>query len=370
MNTIRKNLNRIDDYGRALLATLALAAVLLLTSAWVIQNSDQLEVELKAAMHKELVDGDLEGAIADYKSLVSRAGSDRTLAAKALLQMGKCYEKLGRDEARKAYERLVRDYADQADQAGEAQSRLAAMEKPAIESKESTFATRLVWEGADGVFGNAVSPDGRYITYVDWESGNLAVRDLKANTSRLLTSEGTWEEPTQTVYSSRWSPDGKHIAYSWYKGSEAQLRILSLDNSQPKILFRDNSEGAYLELQDWSQDGENILAWISRTGSPDQLTLIPVKGGSPQVIKSFELGSRFVGGGFFSPDGRYIAYDRTPGKVAAHDLFIIDVNRGSETPSIRLVSGRQMDSVSQRQGRNPGFLGHPRVERQAGGCAG
>jgi Tol biopolymer transport system component len=333
MITIRKTRNKFNNCSTSL-AVPALAAVLLLTSAWAIQNSDQLEVELKAAMHKELVDGDLEGAIADYKSLVSRAGTDRTLAAKALLQMGKCYEKLGRDEARKAYERLVRDYADQHDQAGEAQSRLAAMEKPAGDSMESTFATRMVWEGADGVFGNAVSPDGRYITYVDWESGNLAVRDLKANTSRLLTNEGTWEEPSQVAYSSRWSPDGKQIAYHWYKGSEPQLRVLSLDDPLPRILFRDNSEGAWLETLDWSQDGETILVWIGADGRPNQLALIPIKGGSPQVIRTFEL-MMSAGGGLFSPDGRFIAYSRTPGKVTARDIYIMDVNGGGETPLIQ-----------------------------------
>ena len=41
--------------------------------------------------------------------------SDRALAAQALVQVGLCYEKLGRDEAVRAYERLVRECADQED---------------------------------------------------------------------------------------------------------------------------------------------------------------------------------------------------------------------------------------------------------------
>jgi len=291
------------------------------------QAGEAPAVLLERAIQLETVDGDLGAAIDLYMRIETDSGSSRAVVARALLHLGGCYEKLGRDEARKTYERLVGDYADQSEQAKEAQSRLAALEKPAGEDKESAFATRMVWEHADGVFEHAPSPDGRYITYVDWESGNLAIRDLKANTSRLLTNEGTWEEPTQTAYSSRWSPDGKQIAYHWYKGTEAQLRVLSLDDTQPRILFK--SEGAWLDLQDWSPDGENILAQISQTGQPEQLALIPVKGGSPKVIKTSDHG------GLFSPDGRYIAYGRTPGKVAALDIFFMDANGSGETPLVQ-----------------------------------
>jgi len=338
MITIRKTRNKFNNCS-TLLAILALAAVLLLTSAWAIQNSDQLEVELKAAMHKELVDGDLEGAIADYKILVSRAGSDRTLAAKALLQMGKCYEKLGRDEARKAYERLVRDYADQADQAGEAQSRLAALDKPAGKNGDSTIATRLVWvTGFQGNCRNAPSPDGKYVTYID-NSGNLALRDLKAETSRLLTNEASMD-PYQSAYSSRWSHDGKQIAYNWEKefenGQEIQLRVLALEDPKPRVIFRgDVLKRAWVEPQDWSPDGKQILVRISQEGEAYQLALIPVQGGSAKVIKTIEPGAVFPGMAFFSPDGRYVVYDRLPGKGAASDLFIVDVTGGDETPLVR-----------------------------------
>ena len=112
------------------------------------------------------------------------------------------------------------------------------------------IAVRQVWTGADGVFANAPSPDGKHMTYIDWESGNLAVRDLKAETSRLLTNEGTWEEPSQIAYTSRWSPDGKQLVYLWQRGSESQLRILAVNDPKPQVLFRHDSDGARVEPQD------------------------------------------------------------------------------------------------------------------------
>ena len=116
--------NRITARGSSVLAVLISAVLLLMISVSAIQSGEQLEVKLKAAMHKELVDGNLEGAIADYKSILSRAAKDRVIASKTLLQLGKCYERLGVGEAKKAYEQLLRDYFDQKDAVAEARSRL------------------------------------------------------------------------------------------------------------------------------------------------------------------------------------------------------------------------------------------------------
>lgn len=41
----------------------------------------------------------------------------------------------------------------------------------------------------------------------------------------------------------------------------------------------------------------------------------------------------------FSPDGRYIVYDRTPGKVAALDLFVLDVAGTLDFWAIRVADG-------------------------------
>ncbi len=318
--------------------SLILTAVLLILAVSIIaaqQAGEPPAVLLERAIQLETVDGNLAAAIDLYKRIETDSRSSRPVVARALLHLGGCYEKLGRDEARKAYERLVRNYADQSEQAKVAESRLAALAKFAGEGQASDFATRRVWTGADGVFANAPSPDGNYMTFIDWESGNLAIHNLKAESSRLLTNEGTWEQPSQIAYTSRWSPNGKQIAYLWQKGSESQLRVLAVDDPKPQVLFRDESEGAWVEPEDWSPDGEYILARISRTGRQDQLALIPVKGGSPQVIKTFDLGAISSGVALFSPNGRYVVYDRTPGKVAALDLFVLDVSGGEETPLVQ-----------------------------------
>src|SRR5713101_6517999 len=109
------------------------------------QKDEQAEVLMQAAHQKQLVEGQLEEAIQLYKRIVQEHAGSRAVAAKALLEMGLCYEKLGNTEARKAYERLLRDYGDQNEAAVAARKRLAALGQPAGSSTGTEMVTRRVW---------------------------------------------------------------------------------------------------------------------------------------------------------------------------------------------------------------------------------
>src|SRR5262245_65578174 len=70
----------------------------------------QADTTIQKAIRKETIEGDLKGAIELYRQAVRQAGKDRAIAAKALVHIGECFEKLGDAEARKAFEQVVRDY--------------------------------------------------------------------------------------------------------------------------------------------------------------------------------------------------------------------------------------------------------------------
>src|SRR5690242_5693269 len=111
----------------------ALVAGALLVGSWMFgadQKGSSAEVELQAAIHTEMVDGNFKAAIEQYKKAAQ--STNRAVAAKALVRMGECYEKLGDSEARKAYERVVREYADQKEATAAANTRLGAISKSAI----------------------------------------------------------------------------------------------------------------------------------------------------------------------------------------------------------------------------------------------
>ena len=79
------------------------------------------------AIQLEEVKGELEKAIEVYQTIVTQFSANRPIASKAQLHIGLCYEKLGNTQARKAYERVVRDYADQAEPTKLARERLRAL---------------------------------------------------------------------------------------------------------------------------------------------------------------------------------------------------------------------------------------------------
>src|ERR1051325_5276211 len=92
------------------------------------QNAADL---LQKGLRKEQVEGDIKGAIELYRQVAGECASSRSLAAQALVQLGKAYEKLGASEARAAYARVISDFADQAKELSEAKARFAVLEKGA-----------------------------------------------------------------------------------------------------------------------------------------------------------------------------------------------------------------------------------------------
>src|SRR5215472_14268975 len=172
------------------LPAVAILAGLLMASFAIAQKDDQAEVLMQAAHQKQLVDGQLEEAIQLYKRIVQEHAGNRAVAAQALLEIGQCYEKLGNTEARKAYERLLRDYGDQNEAAAQARARLAALSGN-TPSGGSQLVARRVWAGPDVHVMGSLSPDGRYLSCVDGATGDIALRDLATGKMRRLTNGGS-----------------------------------------------------------------------------------------------------------------------------------------------------------------------------------
>ncbi len=197
---------------------------------------------------------------------------------------------------------------------------------------------RQVWESSREPLmsddSGAPSPDGRYLSFTEWGSANLAVRDLITGECRILTDEGTWNAPVQWAGSSRWSPDGKQIAYGWYKADQWELRIVGLDGSEPRVLYRrEYKKGRHIHLHAWSQDGKSILVDFKGVGGASEIALVSVANGSARVLKSLKS--------FFreerislAPDRNHVVYARPVEEHdGARDIFLLATDgSGEETP--------------------------------------
>jgi hypothetical protein len=96
--------------------------------AWAGADSERA---FEAALYREVASGDIAGSIAQYRALVEQTGSDRAVAAKALLRIGLCQEKLGqRKEAYTTYTLIVAEYGDQLETVTKAKVKLAAWSGP------------------------------------------------------------------------------------------------------------------------------------------------------------------------------------------------------------------------------------------------
>jgi hypothetical protein len=92
-------------------------------------QAPSLEARLEAAIHAESVDGDVKGAFDQYQKLVTDATpGSRPVAARALLGMADCQQKLGQTEKAQAlYTNLMGLYGDQSTIAAEARAKLTAL---------------------------------------------------------------------------------------------------------------------------------------------------------------------------------------------------------------------------------------------------
>ena len=106
----------------ALLTTITLLAA---------AQTDPAKVMLEAAKKKEVVDGDLNAAIQQYKAVADKFKNDRAVVADALLHMAECYQKLGDAESKKIYERIIREYSDQKEAVAIARAHVTTVEGPA-----------------------------------------------------------------------------------------------------------------------------------------------------------------------------------------------------------------------------------------------
>jgi Tol biopolymer transport system component len=322
----RRSLEVQEEIGmkRTMLGLLAAALCAALSAGYAANQAkdSRAEVALQGAIKKEVVDGDLKGAIEQYKKLAQ--GRDRSVAAKALVRMGQCYETLGDAESRKAYERVLRDYTDQTGAVADARVRLTALKS----AEPSTITVRRVGAPKTDVFG-APSRDGAYLTFRD-SSENVKIYDLATGQIRHLTKR---QSVGDSAYASMPSPDGKQVAYTWHQDGIYELRVVGLDGSEPRVLYR-NAETTWVRPPDWSPDGKSILTALDRKDGTSQMVLVSVRDGSVRVLKSFD--ERSLGRPRFSPDGRYIAYafPQRPGSVEK-DIFVLALDGGRETPLVQ-----------------------------------
>ena len=316
-------------------------AIIILSVTLGIQNSFSQTAEelLPKAIQLEEVDGELEKAIEVYQTIIDKYPENNPVAAKAYFHMGMCYEKLGKKEAKKAYNKVIRDYAEQEEVVLQAKTRLYALVQTTDRMPVKGMSMRKVWEGPDVDFEGEPSPDGKYLSYVDWDTGDLAIYEIETGKKRRLTSNGSWDDPNEFALCSRWSPDGKKIVYDWYNDDNPTyigFYIVGLDGKESlklwsaEEMFGSAEEMFWSQCYDWSPDGKHILVCVAKRDTSTNMGLISTSDGSMRILKVLSEGQGWYAwpqNMRFSPDSRLIAYDIPPEKDnQARDIYLLSTD--------------------------------------------
>ena len=211
----------------------------------------------------EEVKGELEKAIEVYQTILTKYPESKSIAAKAQLHVGLCYEKLGKTEAMKAYELVLQNYQNYEDEVEVASLRLSKLKK---DQEDEQFVIDLYEKGADLRDGtmldnSSLSPDGLKILGIDYTMGqNVGIYDRNTKKVEVITKYDWSSENNYWTYYPIWSPDGKEVAYMYgdWKGEEGcGIKISTLIGKTQNLIKNEFVKANFIPGE-WSKDGKSI----------------------------------------------------------------------------------------------------------------
>ena len=213
---------------------------------------------------------------------------------------------------------------------------LVSAPEPSKSEQKVREARRIRAEAGVDLRFSPVSPNGQFLSYPDWGTGDLGVHDLATGENRRVTNQGYPEFAYQSTY----SPDSTQIAYNWFHrfgqpDSFCELRVVKTEGGQPRVVYRTQEGSRCVVPKAWSPDGKQILALLyAGHDEPRQIVSISVADGSVQVLKpSYTSGDneKIV----FSPDGLYIAYGLPQHSSQRRDIFLLSIDGKRERPLVK-----------------------------------
>lgn len=295
---------------------------------------------LQSALYQRDVHGDLPGAIKLYERILRDHSGDRTVAARALVELAGAYEELGRSEAERTYRRVIDEYPDQREAAARARARLAAL-APAVAPAPlaAGIVARQLWSAPAELEPHTLAPDGRSIAFIDWGSvqldglrgrADVAVYDLASGRARVVTDRASQRDVDTYIIRAVWSPDGSRLAYTLWDTTwtHHDLYVIGADGAGERLVVN-NPQLAGIEPMQWAPGGDFIAAVVQGWDELYRISVISLHDGTTRTVKT--VGPHWPTTISVSPDGRYIAYEYLQADSSQeHDVFVLAVDGSAE----------------------------------------
>ncbi len=194
---------------------------------------------------------------------------------------------------------------------------------------KDSVAMRVVWSGNSADDSGSVSKDGRLLSFADWSTGNLAVRENATGQVRRITANGSVQG--EQVLWSVLSPDGSQAAYDWLnRAGDYELRICSVDGSHVRTIFRMGG-GDLFRVSDWSSTG--LIAGTIDIGGLEPSTVLSVLTTDGKLRRlETEAAGTVPGRSFFSPNGRMLLHEHEQDSGNGSNVFAYDFETGRDVP--------------------------------------
>lgn len=187
----------------------------------------------------------------------------------------------------------------------------AKTEKWSVNEPQGVFKTANI-DVTQGTWMNVdVSPDGKNIVFD--LLGDIYTLPIAGGEAKALMTDIAWQMQP------RFSPDGKHIAFTSDEDGGDNLWIMKADGSEGKAVSAETFR--LLNSPAWSPDGNYLVGRKHYTGSRSlgagEVWLYHKTGGSGVMLTKRPNEQKDLGEPAFSHDGKYVYFsqDATPGKT-------------------------------------------------------
>jgi serine/threonine-protein kinase len=169
----------------------------------------------------------------------------------------------------------------------------------------------------------APSPDGTLLSYVDWNTCNLAIAETSTDRRWPVTNRRPEDPDHGCAGTSRFSARGSELFYVWSFNAEGrsvtEIRIIPVRDGVPRTLWR-APDGSEVALQHWAGDDRFLLASVYRDAG-NQLVVIASTDGT--IRGSVSIGRSTPDFASLSPDGSLIAYSRRTDASSRRQLIVV-----------------------------------------------
>ena len=171
---------------------------------------------------------------------------------------------------------------------------------------------------AEGLVDEArFSPDGTLIAYAQIidETRDIWVYDLNRRVSQRITPGDA------SYYGPVWSPDGKLLAYNYWRPGVRGIEIRNVDgSSSPKTVLQTSSEDPLQYwVRSWGAQGDCLFITVTKDQGPRKMAVFCLSGDRKlHQLPDPKATSRFAQR--ISPDGKWLAYSST--ETGRPEIFV------------------------------------------------